>query len=59
VLVHRADQAQAEHHALLEQIGSRDLQRLEQTIRQHNQGALASYTAYLDAAGGERSQAAG
>jgi DNA-binding GntR family transcriptional regulator len=59
VLVHRADQAQAEHRALVEQLASRDLLRLEQTIRQHNQGAFASYTAYLDAAGGERSQAAG
>lgn len=59
VLVHRADQAQAEHHALLAQIEARDLPRLEQTIRQHNQGAFASYTVYLDAARAERSQAAG
>lgn len=50
VFVHRTDQAQAEHHALLEQIRSRDLQRLEQTIRLHNQAAFASYTAFLDAA---------
>jgi DNA-binding GntR family transcriptional regulator len=59
VLVHRADQAQAEHHALVEQLESRDLQRLEQTIRRHNQGAFASYTAYLDAAAADRTQAAG
>lgn len=59
VLVHRADQAQAEHHELLAQLEARDLPRLEQTIRQHNQGAFASYTVYLDAARGERSQAAG
>lgn len=59
VLVHRADQAQAEHHELLAQIEARDLPRLEQTIRRHNQGAFASYTVYLDAARGERSQAAG
>lgn len=50
VLMQRADQAQAEHHALLAQIRSRDLERLEQTIRQHNQGAFAAYTAYLDSA---------
>ena len=59
VLMHRAEQAQAEHHALVEQLEARDLRRLEQTIRQHNQGAFASYTAYLDAAGDDRSQAAG
>lgn len=59
VLVHRADQAQAEHHDLLAQIEARDLPRLEQTIRQHNQGAFASYTAYLDATRADRSQAAG
>jgi DNA-binding GntR family transcriptional regulator len=49
VLVHRADVAQQEHHELLEQLASRDFARLEQTIRQHNQGALASYTAYVTA----------
>lgn len=48
VLVHRVELAQAEHHELLEQLRSRDLDRLEQTIRRHNQGALAAYTAYLD-----------
>ena len=59
VLVHRADHAQAEHHAILAQLTARDLPRLEQTIRQHNQGAFSSYTVYLDAARQERSQAAG
>ncbi len=53
VLVHRADQAQAEHHALLEELRARDVERLEQTVRQHNRGALASYTAYVDTAGAE------
>jgi DNA-binding GntR family transcriptional regulator len=53
VLVHRAEQAQAEHHALLGELRSRDLERLEQTVRQHNRGALASYTAYLDTSAGE------
>jgi DNA-binding GntR family transcriptional regulator len=53
VLVHRADQAQAEHHALLRELRARDLERLEQTVRQHNRGALASYTAFVDTAGAE------
>jgi DNA-binding GntR family transcriptional regulator len=48
VLIHRTRLAQAEHHQLLDQIRARDLLRLEQTIRQHNRGALAAYTAYLD-----------
>jgi DNA-binding GntR family transcriptional regulator len=47
VLIHRTRVAQAEHHDLLEQIRTRDLSRLEQTIRQHNQAALAAYTEYL------------
>jgi DNA-binding GntR family transcriptional regulator len=51
VLARRAPIAQAEHHALLDAIRSRDLPRLEQTIRQHNQGALAAYTSYLAGAG--------
>lgn len=59
VLVHRADQAQAEHHTLLEQIETQDLPRLEQTIRQHNQGAFASYTAYLDTTREPKARAAG
>lgn len=48
VLIHRTRVAQAEHHELLDRIRTRDLARLELTIRQHNQGALAAYTAYLD-----------
>ena len=48
VLIHRTRVAQSEHHQLLDQIRERDLLRLEQTIRQHNRGALAAYTAYLD-----------
>ncbi|PYQ24738.1 MAG: GntR family transcriptional regulator [Acidobacteria bacterium] len=49
VLVHRAEQAQQEHHALLAAIKSRDLPTLESLVRQHNQGALSSYTAYVQA----------
>lgn len=56
VLVNRADVAQQEHHALLEQLRSRDLAPLEETIRRHNRGALAAYAAYLES--GERAPAA-
>jgi len=47
VLVHRAEHAQQEHHALLEAMKKRDLPGLEALVRQHNQGALSSYTAYV------------
>jgi DNA-binding GntR family transcriptional regulator len=50
VLVHRARLAQAEHHVILDHLRTRDLPRLEQTIRQHNQGAMSSYIAYLESA---------
>ena len=49
VLARRASTAQAEHHLMLEQMRARDLAALEVTVRQHNQAALAAYTAYLDA----------
>ncbi len=48
VLVHRAEQAQKEHHGLLEAMRARDWERLEATIRAHNRGALADYTAFLE-----------
>jgi DNA-binding GntR family transcriptional regulator len=48
VLVHRAHQAQQEHHALLDAMRARDFGRLEETIRAHNRGALADYTAFLE-----------
>jgi DNA-binding GntR family transcriptional regulator len=47
VLVHRAEQAQQEHHDLLAAMRERDCARLESMIRSHNQGALAAYTSYL------------
>jgi DNA-binding GntR family transcriptional regulator len=47
VLVHRAEQAQQEHHALLDAMKKRDLTALEALVRQHNRGALSSYTAYV------------
>jgi DNA-binding GntR family transcriptional regulator len=51
VLIHRTRLAQAEHHAMVEQIEARNFPQLEQTVREHNQGALAAYTAHLVAPG--------
>ena len=48
MLLHRVDQAQQEHHALLEAMKAMDVERLEEMVRQHNRGALASYTSYLE-----------
>jgi len=48
VLVHRARQAQKEHHELLEAMRAKDWARLEETIREHNRGALADYAIFLD-----------
>ncbi len=48
VLVRRARTAQAEHRLMLQQMRARDLAALEQTVRRHNENALAAYTAYLD-----------
>ena len=47
VLVHRVDHAQDEHHALLEAMRGKEWARLEETIREHNRGALAAYASYL------------
>lgn len=47
VLVHRIQQAQGEHRELLAAMRSRALDELEQTVKQHNQGALVAYTSYL------------
>ena len=48
VLVHRADQAQAEHHEILDTMKSRNIEKLEALMRKHNQGGLQSYTSYFD-----------
>ncbi|MGH9313298.1 MAG: GntR family transcriptional regulator [Vicinamibacterales bacterium] len=50
VLRHRVARAQEEHRALFEALTERDTKRLEDTVRQHNRGALAAYTAYLEQA---------
>lgn len=50
VLAHRLEQAQREHHALVKALADGDVQALERTLREHNQGALAAYTVYLQGA---------
>jgi DNA-binding GntR family transcriptional regulator len=50
VLIHRTRQAQAEHHAIVTHLEARALPQLEQTVREHNRAALASYTAHLESA---------
>jgi DNA-binding GntR family transcriptional regulator len=47
VLIHRTQLAQAEHRAMLAHMEAHDMPALEQTIRDHNRGALAAYTAHL------------
>jgi DNA-binding GntR family transcriptional regulator len=47
VLVHRVEQAQSEHRALLQAMRTRDLLALEQAVKQHNRGALAAYADYI------------
>jgi DNA-binding GntR family transcriptional regulator len=47
VLIHRTRLAQAEHRAMLVQMEARDIPSLEQTVREHNRGALAAYMAHL------------
>jgi DNA-binding GntR family transcriptional regulator len=48
VLIHRTRLAQAEHRAMVTHMEARNFTELEQTIREHNQGALAAYTAHLE-----------
>lgn len=50
VLVHRVEQAQQEHRALLEAILARDPDAAERVVREHNRAALASYKSYLASA---------
>lgn len=49
VLVHRIVQAQEEHRAILDAMLARDVPRLQDLVRIHNQGALASYLSFLSA----------
>ncbi|HJU41804.1 MAG TPA: hypothetical protein VJ691_03285, partial [Vicinamibacterales bacterium] len=48
VLARRARKAQAEHRLIVKYLRARDVLALEETIRRHNQNALAAYTSYLD-----------
>ncbi len=52
VLIHRIEQAQREHHEMLQAMRERDFDRLRALVHKHNQGALESYLSYLDASGG-------
>lgn len=47
VLVHRVEQAQREHRALLAAMRAGDLAALEQMVKEHNRGALQAYTEYI------------
>ena len=47
VLVHRVEQAQSEHRALLAAMRTRDLPALERTVKEHNRGARAAYADYI------------
>ena len=53
VLTRRADQAQREHHEMVAQMKRARPERLEQLMRTHNRGALAAYTAHLEASGAD------
>ncbi len=50
VLANRVEQAQEEHHQILDAMRARDLIALQSLVRCHNQGALQAYLSYLDAA---------
>src|SRR5262245_22520169 len=58
VMARRAREAQAEHRTIFEQLRARDLKGLEESVRRHNQNALAAYTAYLDAKLAEKDRSA-
>jgi len=51
VLIHRTRLAQAEHRAMLVQMQTHDITALEQTVRDHNRGALAAYMSHLEGTG--------
>jgi DNA-binding GntR family transcriptional regulator len=47
VLVHRAEQAQREHHELVDAILARDAQAVEPVVARHNRNALKAYEDHL------------
>ncbi len=51
VLVPRLEQAQREHHALVDALGGGDARLAEQLVREHNQAAQAAYSEHLRRSG--------
>ena len=47
----RIDEAQKEHHLLLDAFHKRDVNMVERVIREHNQSALKSYIHHLESGG--------
>ncbi len=47
VFSHRVEQAQQEHHAIIDAMQARDYAQLEQLVKIHNQGALAAYMEHI------------
>ena len=56
VFTQRAAAAQHEHHLMLDQLGARDVEGIEQIMRTHNRGALKAYLTYLDRTAEKRRQ---
>ena len=54
VFTRRAESAQREHHRILAQLRSADVDGIEATLRAHNRQALRAYLDYLDRAGDKR-----
>jgi DNA-binding GntR family transcriptional regulator len=50
VLSHRLEQAQEEHRGVVEALRRADVRGIEDILREHNQGAMEAYTAYLQGA---------
>jgi DNA-binding GntR family transcriptional regulator len=50
VLAHRLEQAQKEHRSVVDALRRSDARALETILREHNQGAMEAYTAYLQTA---------
>jgi len=54
VFTRRAETAQQEHHRMLAHLRAGDIDRIEETMRAHNRGALEAYLSYFDTAGDRR-----
>ena len=53
VLLHRYEQSQQEHHTIFTALRAQDYPLLEQTVKAHNQGALAAYMKHIEEADSE------